>query len=99
MQPLIAELERLTRRTDMPRRIELCRQALALVDRLPIHALWAALQDDSMASSHAQNLQGDRAANIERAIEGYEQALQVRTRQAMPVRWATGPDEPGDRLL
>ena len=33
-------------------------------------------------------IRGDKAENIERAIAGYEQALQVMTRQAMPVEWA-----------
>ncbi|MFN8442543.1 MAG: tetratricopeptide repeat protein [Caldilineaceae bacterium] len=31
----------------------------------------------------------DHAENLERAIAAYEQALQVMTRQAMPVEWAT----------
>ncbi|MCB0151241.1 MAG: tetratricopeptide repeat protein, partial [Caldilineaceae bacterium] len=88
VQPLIAELGRLTRRNDMPRRIELCRRALALIDRSANPRLWVALQGE-LANGYLQSLQGDRAANIERAIESYEQALQVTTRQAMPVEWAT----------
>jgi tetratricopeptide (TPR) repeat protein len=88
VRPLLDALGHLTRRTDMPRRIELCRQALALVDRSTNPRLWAALQGE-LANGYTQNLQGDKAANLERAIEGYEQALQVRTRQAMPVEWAT----------
>src|SRR5437879_10885314 len=31
---------------------------------------------------------GDREANLRRAIECYEAALQVRTREAFPVDWA-----------
>ncbi len=52
----------------------------------------------NLATAYSDRIRGDKAANIERAIEGYEQALQVRTRQAMPVEWATTHDEPGDRL-
>ncbi|GIK73283.1 MAG: hypothetical protein BroJett021_22710 [Chloroflexota bacterium] len=87
VQPLIAELSRLTQRTDMPRRIELCRQALAHVERGANPRLWAALQVE-LGNSHAQSLQGGRAENIEAAIDAYQQALQVSTRQAMPVEWA-----------
>ena len=49
--------------------------------------LWAALQGE-LSNSLAQSLSGDRAENIEQAIDAYQQALQVMTRQAMPVEWA-----------
>ena len=35
---------------------------------------------------------GDRQANLERAIACYEAALEVRTREAFPVEWATTQD-------
>jgi len=50
--------------------------------------LWAALQND-LANSLAQNPRGHRAENVEQAMRAYEQALEVRTREAMPVEWAT----------
>ena len=53
----------------------------------------------NLANAYDSRIRGDKAENIERAIEGYQQALQVMTRQAMPVEWATNHDEPGDRLL
>ncbi|MCO5214389.1 MAG: CHAT domain-containing protein, partial [Caldilinea sp.] len=49
---------------------------------------WATTQMN-LANAYSDRIRGDKAANIERAIEGYEQTLQVTTRQAMPVEWAT----------
>ena len=42
----------------------------------------------SLATAYSDRIRGDRAENIERAIDAYQQALQVMTRQAMPVEWA-----------
>jgi SAM-dependent methyltransferase len=49
---------------------------------------WATTQMN-LANAYRNRIRGDKAENIERAIEGYGQALQVMTRQAMPVEWAT----------
>jgi len=50
--------------------------------------LWAALQVE-LANSLAQSPQGDRAENIEQAIQHYEQALKVYTQKDFPEQWAT----------
>ena len=42
----------------------------------------------NLATAYKNRIRGDRAENLERAIDGYQQALQVMTRQAMPVEWA-----------
>jgi CHAT domain-containing protein/tetratricopeptide (TPR) repeat protein len=84
---ILRELSQPARRSDMPRRVELCQQALGLVERTHDPGLWAELQV-WLGNSLAQNSLGGRAENIERAIAAYEQALEVRTRQAMPVKWA-----------
>ncbi len=68
---------------DMPRRVDLCRQALALLPRQQNPELWAALQNE-LANSLAQNPLGDRADNLEQAIHHYQLALEVRTREALP---------------
>lgn len=86
-QSLIRELSQLPRRSDMPRRIEVCRQILAQVDRRSNPALWAALQVE-LANSLAQTPLGDRAENIEQAIHHYQLALEVYTREAFPEQWA-----------
>jgi len=39
------------------------------------------------ANAYSDRIRGDKAENIERAIQGYEFALQVRTRQAMPIEY------------
>ena len=52
----------------------------------------------NLATAYADRIRGDRAQNLEEAIAAYRQALEVLTRQAMPVEWATSHDEPGDRL-
>ena len=41
------------------------------------------------ATAYRSRIRGDRAANLEEAIRGYEAALEVRTREATPVDWAT----------
>ena len=85
--PILRELSRPAQRSDMPRRIELCQQALRLVDRRENPELWAALQVE-LASSLAQNPLGGRAENIEQAIHHYTLALEVYTRRAYPADWA-----------
>ena len=84
---LLQEIARLTRLSDMPRKIELCEQALRLVQRESNPSLWAALQVE-LANALQQNPLGNRAENLERAIAHYELALQVRTREAFPEQWA-----------
>jgi CHAT domain-containing protein len=39
---------------------------------------------NNLATAYSDRIRGERAENIERAIEGYQQALEVMTRQAMP---------------
>jgi hypothetical protein len=79
--PVLQELAYLVRRADMPRRGELCQQALRELDREQNSVLWAALQNE-LANSLAQTPSGDRAENLERAIHHFSQALEVYTRQA-----------------
>ena len=43
----------------------------------------------NLANAYSDRIRGDRAENLEQAIAAYQQALEVRTRQAMPVEWAT----------
>ena len=43
----------------------------------------------NLATAYSDRIRGDRAENLEQAITAYRQALEVRTRQAMPVEWAT----------
>ena len=68
-------------------RVELCKQALMLLERQDNKKLWAALQVE-LGNNLVQNPQGDRADNLEQAIVAFQQALQVMTRAAMPVEWA-----------
>lgn len=73
--------------------VELCQTALRLVDRNAqleqwgIPELWGTLQVD-LGNSFFQNPLGQRAENLESAIEHYNQALEVRTREAVPEDWA-----------
>lgn len=87
VRPLLDRIEQLNRITDMPIRVELCRQALALVSPGTDPQLWAALQD-LFANSLVQNPKGDHAANLDQAIAAYHQALTVLTHDAMPIDWA-----------
>ncbi|MCB0129778.1 MAG: hypothetical protein KDD78_02980, partial [Caldilineaceae bacterium] len=63
LQAILGELSQPARRTDMPRRIELCRRALSLVNRGQQSSLWAALQGE-LGNSLAQSLRGERAENL-----------------------------------
>lgn len=84
---ILEELSSLVLRSDMPRRINLCEQALEMVDRIVEPELWAKLQR-VLATSLTQSPQGERAENVERAIGHYEHALAVFTRDASPEDWA-----------
>ncbi|MFZ1594463.1 MAG: CpXC domain-containing protein, partial [Anaerolineae bacterium] len=88
LQSILEQLARPARITDMPQRVQLCRQALALLRSEQNAPLWAGLHV-KLGNSLAQNPLGDRAENLEQAIAAYRQALEVMTRQAMPVEWAT----------
>jgi len=83
---LLQELQGLNRLSDMPRRVELCKTALGLVDHVQRN-LWARLQM-MLGNSLAQNPLGPRANNIDLAIDHYNQALQVYTCEAFPEQWA-----------
>ncbi|MFZ2421605.1 MAG: hypothetical protein WA029_10720, partial [Anaerolineae bacterium] len=64
LQSILQQLSQPARITDMPHRVQLCQQALALVRREQNAPLWAALQDE-LGNSLAQNPLGDRAENLE----------------------------------
>ncbi len=81
------EIKPLTRRHDMPRRIELCRQALGLIEREREPEAWAWWHFE-LAYSLVENPLGSRADDLEEAIFHYELALEVYTRQAYPEYWA-----------
>lgn len=85
---ILTELDQLSRSVlDMPRRVELCRQALALLTKRHNPQMWATLQVE-LANSLAQNPRGNRSKNIEAAIVAYNQALTVRTQITMHIEWA-----------
>ncbi len=88
LDSLLHQLSQLARRSDMTRRVELCRQALSLADRSDNPSLWAKLQVE-LGNSLAQSPLGSRAENLEQAVEHYWQALEVYTRLAYPEHWAT----------
>lgn len=87
VESILIEIDRATSITEMPHRVELCRQALELVQREQYPDVWAALQV-YLGISLDQNPQGNREENIEQAIEAYIAALEVYTRDAFPVDWA-----------
>lgn len=82
---LLDELDDLGMR-DIPRRIQLCQQALGLTNPKLNPILWADLQTD-LGNSYAQSLINDKAENIERAIESFQLALQVQALQTEPSAW------------
>jgi len=95
LKTIVGELTQLTHLSDMPRRIELCQEALSLVSREHDAFIWAGLQIE-LSHSLALNLFDNRETNIERAIEGYQQALEVLTRPVFPEQWARIMNNLGD---
>ncbi len=87
LRSILKALDRPARLCDIPRHVQLCQQALSLIEHASQPKLWAALQN-KLANSLAQTPMGDRAENIERAIHHYTLALEVRTRQAFLADWA-----------
>lgn len=71
----------------LPRRIQLCRQALAVLDKERDAASWGPLQI-TLAQALAQSPQGPRAENLEEAIKCVSEALEIFTREADPQQWA-----------
>lgn len=60
----------------MPRRIELCRQALTRVQRQEEPELWAKLQWE-LGMCLADTVEGNRVHNLEQALKHYQAALEV----------------------
>jgi hypothetical protein len=87
LDTLLEKLQRLTEPSEMPRAIAVCQEALALVDKEEQPNFWAALQVQ-LGNSLTQNPLGDQSQDLEAAIRHFEQALQVRTREAFPAEWA-----------
>ena len=87
-QVTIQEIVRLTRPSEMPRRIGLLNLVLTRITKNNRPQLWAWLQME-LANSLCRNPLDARAENIERAIEHYGLALQMYTREAFPQDWAT----------
>jgi tetratricopeptide (TPR) repeat protein len=75
------------RLSEIPRRIELCQQALAHVDRKIDPELWAGLEVE-LAKNIGQYPLGDRAENIEQAILHNQRGLEVFNRKVYPEFWA-----------
>ncbi len=84
---IVKELSQPTPISEMPQRVQLCRQALSLVEQEQNFLLWAALQFE-LGNSLAQNPLGERAENREKAIAAYQQTLKVINRTVMPLDWA-----------
>src|SRR5262249_34940259 len=82
-----SQLQGLTRDSDAPRRVDLCLSALALVDRTRQADLWAALHS-TVGTSLGKSPLNSRVDNLERAIQHYNQALEVFSLHLYPVQWA-----------
>jgi hypothetical protein len=86
---LLEELSHLTKPSDMPQAVTLCRTALTLVSRDSQPELWVELQV-KLGNSLVKNPLGDRAKNLEQAIHHYQRALEIRTAKAFPQQcWDT----------
>ena len=57
-------------------------------DDPPGHARRVGASHDEPGERLRDRIRGDRRRTWKQAIDAYRQALQVRTRQAMPVEWA-----------
>ena len=97
LSQILQELSRPAQIADMPRRIALCQRALELVSREQNAELWAALQDE-LGNSLAQSPLGNRADNIEQAIEHYQPGPEGLHAEGLPGRLGRDPEQPGQCL-
>ena len=84
---ILEELNRPAQYSDMPNRIELCQQALAIISREVQPELWAGLQN-VLANTFVRNPMGERRENLEQAIIHYKEALEVYSYKDFPEDWA-----------
>ena len=76
LQSILHELDQPAQAMDIPRRIQICEQALALVNRDQQPKLWAMLCIQ-LGNNLADNEQGDRSENIDKSITAYQDALKI----------------------
>jgi len=62
---------------------------LGTLDRVPHGSDEWAMTQNNLGGAYAELPTGDHAANLAKAIEAFEAALTVRTREAHPADWAT----------
>ena len=84
---IMKELRRPRYPGDVPKRIDLCEEALKLVDKSMQPELWANLHGE-LAVSYSDNQVGDQAANLKKAIHHFTMTSEVFTRSANAERWA-----------
>jgi len=77
-------LARLETTLEMKERIELCENVLSLLNDPAIYAFFQV----ELGNSLCQNQRGNRSTNIEKAIDAYDQALEIITKDTMPFEWA-----------
>jgi len=81
--------------SDIPHRVRLYERVLALLTHASNPTLWAASQVN-FGNELFQNPQGNRAANMERAIAAYQAALIVYTHDKLPNQWAMTQNNLGE---
>lgn len=86
---LMEEVDSLFQPSDIPLLIELCQVALMLIDRNEEAEVlaWARFKT-RLAGSLVINPSGNRAENIEQAIQHHQQILEVYTLEVSPEEWA-----------
>lgn len=88
LRSLGSEIAGLTRSQDMPHKIALLHDDIRQVEaRGDDRILWATLQN-SLGIALYENPQGNRAENVEAAIQAYRAALTVYTHETLPFEWA-----------
>lgn len=87
LQGVLEEIVGLVRPADMPRRIQLCKDALKVIRPGDEAEHWAWLWL-TLGNSLTDSLLGNRAENLKRAVQAYESALRVYTRETFPQQWA-----------
>jgi tetratricopeptide (TPR) repeat protein len=80
LQSILRELERPAALSEIPGRVELAEQAIRLTARSSVPLYWARLHAQ-LGKYLIDNPRGERAANLERAMECFEKALTVYSRE------------------
>ena len=95
---ILLELRAPTAVIGAERRLALCRRALALLDRRSYPGLWAGMNAE-LGRLLPDSTEGNRADNLDRAINCYGLAFEILTKESEPDVWAEAQFNLGNNYM